>query len=109
MSEEVVKTTPVKKPADRKPKADEPVKVKLRGQTFTVEREAMDDLELLDEISEMEAGNPALLPSVLNRLLGPEQKKMAYEAIRDEKTGRVSTSKGMSFLKDVFEALVPNS
>jgi len=93
-----------KAPQDRKPKATDGFTAHVAGRDWKIDREALDDFELLDDLGEVEAGNPARLPSVLRRLLG-EQYKPALEAIRDPKTGRVGVEAGSNFVNALFEAL----
>lgn len=103
-------TTPagVKKPSDRRPKASDTHEVEVNGHTWTVAADALDDFELLDDLSEIDSGNPSRLPRVLKRLLGPEQYKAAMDSVRDPETGRVGVEAGAEFVGALFEAL-PNS
>ena len=103
-------TTPagVKKPSDRKPKASDTHEVEVNGRTWTVAADALDDFELLDDLSEIDNENASRMPRALKRLLGPEQYKEALNSIRDPKTGRVGVEAGAEFVKALFEAL-PNS
>lgn len=94
-----------KAPQDRKPKAGEPHRVEVDGRTWTVDSDALDDFELLDDLGEIEAGNAARLPRALRRLLGAEQYKRAIESLRDGDTGRVPVEAGAEFIKAVFEGL----
>lgn len=94
-----------KAPQDRKPKAGEPHKVDVDGKTWTIEPDALDDFELLDDLGAVEAGNAARLPSTLRRLLGPVQYKAALNSLRDADTGRVPVEAGAEFVKAIFEGL----
>lgn len=101
-----------KKPTDRKPKAEDApsvLTVTLRDVDWTIEPEALDDFELLDDIRETEVGNATRLPSVLNRLLGAEQSRKAMDVLRDKTTGRVSIEAGAEFVGEIFEELNPSS
>lgn len=96
-------TTP-KKPQDRKTKADAPLTAEVGGRTWTVERDAMDDFELLEDLGEVEAGNAARLPRVLRRLLGADQYREAMDHLRDD-AGKVGVEAGANFVRDLFEGL----
>lgn len=105
----------VKKPQDRKPKTVTPKTVEtdtgwdvtLNGVTIHVDRDVMDDFELLDDLAEVENGNAVRLPSLFRRLAG-DQAGEALNAIRNEK-GRVPIEAGATFVGEVLTALNPNS
>lgn len=105
-----------KKPADRKPPASTPkgqatgedIKVTVRGESFTVAREVLGDLELMEDIGALDDGNLSRLPSALLRSLGREQYGKAKEAIRDPETGRVSIESAAEFYRELFEAINPS-
>lgn len=99
-----------KKPADRKApdtKPAETIDVEVRGVALSLPREALDDFELLDDLDQLEQGNPARLPSVLRRLVG-DQWREVMDALRGE-SGRVSVEDGAGFVAEVMEAVSPNS
>lgn len=105
-------------PADRKPTAQtEAAEVKtyevtVLGEVWEVAAERLDDFELLEKISLLDAGGPGAAgaaPSVLRGLLGPAQFARAMELIRDRDTGRVSVAAGIEFVRDLFAELNPNS
>lgn len=96
-----------KKPQDRKPAADAPIKVEVRGTTFTIDRAALDDFELLDDLARVEDGAGQRLPSLLRRLLGGDYGR-ALDLIRDEDTGRVSLETGAELVQEIFEAVDPS-
>jgi hypothetical protein len=76
------------------------------GFAFEIDEAALDDMELVDDLVEMSRGNNAALLSVLERLLGKEQKKRLYEHERGE-NGRVSKAKIMQDVTDIFVAIDP--
>lgn len=66
----------------------------LKGKTangfkFEIDENIADDIELLEDIAKADK-DVSLFPGVLEKILGSEQKKALYEALRD-KNGRVST------------------
>lgn len=71
------------------------------GFDFEIDRGAV-DMELLDELADMQ-DNPAKTGRVLQRLLGPEQKRALYDHIRDE-NGRVPIDSAAAELVDIFGA-----
>lgn len=93
-----------KAPQDRKPKAGEPLKAEVNGRTWTVDPDALDDFELLDDLGEVEAGNAARMPRVLRKLLGSEQYKAALDSLRDD-AGKVSATAGVEFVGELFKGL----
>lgn len=112
-----------KVPTDRKPRAkkapakkaapakDETpaIEVELRGRTWSLEFEAMNDFELIGDLSELDrARDPRRFPAILRRFLGDRQFFAAMELLRDKETGRVTVEAGSEFLMEMFEALDPN-
>ena len=81
---------------------------KVRGTTnsgfgFELDKDAMNDMELLEELSALDKGDATVLPSVMERLVGAEQKKALYDHVRNEK-GRVPIDKIMQEVKEIFES-----
>lgn len=72
------------------------------GFSFTINEEARDDMEVLENLSLMSKGRLDVMPAVLVSLLGEEQKEKLYEHCRTKK-GRVSAKKVMSELQDIFK------
>ena len=73
--------------------------------------EAINDLELLDEMSQMESlgdRGSVKLPSVLRRTLGDEQMPAVMDRLRDPQTKRVTIQAGVGFFQELFGALNPN-
>ena len=54
------------------------------GFDYSISDEAANDMELFDLFAEADQ-NPLVLPPLINRLLGPEQKKRLYDHLRDER------------------------
>lgn len=104
-----------KKPQDHKPKAEKPEvekidgghRVTYMGATVTIEDDALDDFELLDDIGALQQGDPARLPSVLRRLVGDQWREVMV-ALRGE-NGRVSIESGGQFVSEVLGAIAPSS
>ena len=49
------------------------------GFEYELNEEALDDYELLEDLCEMDAGNMSKMSSVMNRLIGAEQKERLKE------------------------------
>ena len=62
------------------------------GFEYELDEAALDDYELLEDLCEMDEGNVAKMSSMLNRLIGTEQKEHLKEHLRTE-NGRVPMSK----------------
>jgi hypothetical protein len=85
------------------------VSAEVRGKTWVVPADALDDFELLDDLNALEQRADATrLPSVLRRLLG-DQWRDAMDVLRDKDTGRVSVEAGAEFVMELMGALNPNS
>ena len=74
------------------------------GFEYEIDEESLDDYELLEDLSELDDGNSAKTTSVLNRLLGKEQKDRLKEHLRTE-SGRVPASKMMIEIGEIFNSV----
>lgn len=54
------------------------------GQAVTVDERILNDMEFLDCLAEADNDNPAALSMLVQRLLGKDQKKRVYNALRDK-------------------------
>ena len=74
------------------------------GFAFSVDETVLDDMRVVDAIAEIESGaNPAAISTLLNRILGKEQKERLYEHI--EENGRVPVKKTVDEIVEIFQAL----
>lgn len=93
----------VKKPDDHKAaKAEakgEDIAFDLDGVTYTMERDVVDDVEILELIGDMTT-NPILMPKVVRTMLGPVQWAAYKDAHRNAK-GRIPSDE----LRRLFEAI----
>lgn len=87
---------------------DDHLTATVKGRDWRVPKAALDDFELLDDMSQLEQGNASRLPSVLRRLIG-EQWQDAMATVRDKATGRVTVEAGAGFVSELMESLNPNS
>lgn len=100
------------KPQDHKAKVEKPRSKKVdggydvtfKGLTVFVARDSLDDFELLDELRQVQDGDPSLLPSILRRLVGKAYKDV-LESLRDPESGRVSGEAGGKYVMDLFEVI----
>lgn len=74
------------------------------GFSFKIDEEVRDDMELLENLTRMDAGETQLAPKILESLLGAEQKKKLYEHCRGE-SGRVSATRVFVELKSIFDEI----
>ena len=80
---------------------------KISGETksgfkFEIEEEMLDNMEILDYLSDADDGNSLAFPKLLNILLGKDQKKRLYNHLRTEK-GNVPSEKVLDELHEIFE------
>ena len=54
------------------------------GFEYEIDDAVLDDMEMVDALSEAQSTNPLALSTVINKLLGDEQKKALYDAVRRE-------------------------
>lgn len=69
-----------------------------------INSDALDDMELLEDLSRMDAGEQWLAARVILRLLGGEQKAKLYNFCRDSQTRRVPIGKVSALLQELFAA-----
>lgn len=74
------------------------------GFAFQIDEEARDDMELLDAILKLDAGEKQYMSEVVVRLLGDEQRDKLYDHCRG-KSGRVLASKVLAEVNGIFEAI----
>lgn len=83
-------------------------KEELKGVTksgfeYEIDADALDDMELLEELAELDKGNVGPLADVIVSLLGEKQKKSLYEFCRDKKSGRVKATKVIRVLNEIMQ------
>lgn len=74
------------------------------GFEAVIDPAALDDMELLEDMARMDAGEEWLAARVVTRLLGAEQKRKLYEFCRSPETGRVSVTKVSEVLMELFSS-----
>lgn len=71
------------------------------GFEYKIEDHVLDNMELLDEVSEVDE-NPLVLSKVLKMLLGTEQRKKLYDHLRDPQNGNVSIVAVSKAVAEIF-------
>lgn len=83
----------------------ERIEIKTKsGFEAAIDPAALDDMELLEDMARMDAGEEWLAARVVTRLLGAEQKRKLYEFCRNPETGRVSVTKVSEVLMELFSS-----
>ena len=72
------------------------------GFTCEIDEAAMNDMELLEALRDIDNGNPTRFSDVLTMLIG-DQKKALYDFVRNE-AGRVPVDAVSDILKEIFSA-----
>jgi hypothetical protein len=76
--------------------------------SVTVLKDSLDDFELLEDLRAIDVDqNATRLPALLRRLVG-DQFKLVMDALRND-AGRVQIEPAQEWLRDLMEALNPNS
>lgn len=116
MTARKVAAADAKKPQDRKaakPKVttrDGKMTATVRGLRLTIEKELMDDWEVVERLALMEEEkNPVYMPLIMKQLLGEDQYMSVKDKIRDPKTNRITFEAGQQFFNELFEVFNPNS
>ena len=69
-----------------------------------IDEAAINDMELLEDLEELDRGNPLQVPSALRRLLGEQGKRALCDHLRTE-SGRVPVDKVSVELAEIFGGL----
>lgn len=72
------------------------------GFTAEIDQTAVDDIELLEDLSRLDQGDLLAVSSALKRLLGDKQKKALYDFCRDPETDRASLTKVSKVMMELF-------
>jgi len=83
------------------------IEVEVAGHVWRVPKGIDDDFELVELFAAGEEGSSASLVNAVKKVV-PEQYDLFREACRDD-NGQVSTEKVGDLLKEIMEAVVPNS
>lgn len=73
------------------------------GFEFNVDVKALDDWEILEQLSEMEDGNMLYAPRFVKKVLGKDQGKALVEHCKEGE--HVSTEKVLAEVFDIFEQI----
>lgn len=95
------------RPQDRKPKKADVLHAEVDGIKVSVPVDAIDDFDLLVDLSEMQTGNPVRIVSAFRRLLGDDYERVMKELKGD--SPRLTVTKASEFFHKTFKALDPNS
>ena len=76
----------------------------FKGPSCEIDEAAINDMELLEDLEELDQGNPLRVPSALRRLLGEQGKRALYDHLRTE-SGRVPVDKVSVELAEIFGGL----
>jgi hypothetical protein len=74
------------------------------GFKFEIPDEALDDMEVLDALIDLDAGEPSGLKTAMIGLIGADGKKALYEHCKKE-NGRVSVELVMNEFKQILESM----
>lgn len=70
------------------------------GFRYEIDEETLDDMEVLELIHEVDEDR-SMLPELILRILGPQQKKAFYETLRTEK-GNIPIGDTVEALRELF-------
>lgn len=82
----------------------------IKGVKLNLKPGQFDDMELLEQLGEIQDGNPLVFPKVMLRLAGGSKEKRdeIYDALRN-KDGRVSIEAAKEFFMEAMQAVAPKS
>lgn len=78
------------------------------GFAWEIPEESVDNYELLEVLHKIDTGNYGLLPEMVDKLLGTEQRDRLKEHLRDQ-NGRVTTTGMVSEVMQIFKSAGKNS
>lgn len=90
-----------------KPVISREVTADANGTKFTLNIDVLDDVELLDELHQLNTGNPTVVLSVVRRIFGADTPQV-LDAIRDD-SGKVRVEAVGKLIESIFEGVAPNS
>lgn len=73
------------------------------GFVFELDDNVMDNMELVDQLSELNSENPYAISKIIMLLLGEGQRKALYDHLRTE-DGRVPVMQAAEEINDIFNA-----
>lgn len=74
------------------------------GFSIELEESTMDNMEVLDALSDLDEGNPLAMSRLVVKLLGKDGKKRLYDHLRTE-DGRVPASAVESTIMELFQSI----
>lgn len=74
------------------------------GFKFDVDKAVVDDMELVDALSELQEGNGLATSKIVKMILGEDQKKALYDHLRGE-SGRVSTTAVSTEVTEILNSI----
>lgn len=72
--------------------------------SIELEESTMDNMEVLDALSDLDEGNPLAMSRLVVKLLGKDGKKRLYDHLRTE-DGRVPASAVESTIMELFQSI----
>ena len=85
------------------------VKIEVKGVTLDIDKSVLDNMELVDALTEMQSDEDVMSVSKVTKLvLGEENRRKLYEKLRTDK-GNVPVAEVSEAVKAVFEALGDSS
>lgn len=79
--------------------------VTTSGFEFEIEACRLDDMELVDALSELEAGSPLAISKVGRLLLGESLKQALYKKLKAENGGRIPVESFSSEITAIMETI----
>lgn len=75
------------------------------GLQLNIDEEWLDDMEVLDLLIAIDKEeDPTAIAALSNKILGPKQKKLVYDSLRNEK-GRVPSAAFAAAIQEIFAKL----
>ena len=74
------------------------------GFSIELEESSLDNMEVLDALSDLDEGNPLAMSRLVVKLLGKDGKKRLYDHLRTE-DGRVPASAVESAIMELFQSI----
>lgn len=78
------------------------------GFSWEIDPEAYDDMEMIDDLAALDAGDGGALLRVSDRLLGAEGKRALYDHLRDDR-GRVPRKAFGEAMAEIIRESIPKN
>lgn len=79
------------------------------GFEYEIDETALDNMELVDALADVDNGNPFAITTVTNLMFGAQQRDKFYKKIKAENDGRVPITVFKNLIVEIFKCMDDDS